>query len=92
MLTQNDSQIGRGDETYGQAVCGPTTHQPPTTPYALPNVERSHEQYSNIYAERDALLEQVKVYGRDPTNADPIFTNEASHTCSPPGLQNLTCE
>lgn len=40
--------------------------------------------------ERDALLEQVKVYGRDPTNADPIFTKEASRTCSPPLLQNLT--
>ncbi|KAF4632303.1 hypothetical protein G7Y89_g5823 [Cudoniella acicularis] len=30
--------------------------------------------------ERDAHLEQVKVYGRDPTNADPIFTKEASQT------------
>ena len=33
-------------------------------------------------AERDALLEQVKVYGRDPTNAEPIFTKEASRTQS----------
>lgn len=31
-------------------------------------------------AERDAHLEQVKVYGRDPTNADPIFTKEAGRT------------
>ncbi|TVY47488.1 Synembryn-like protein [Lachnellula occidentalis] len=27
--------------------------------------------------QRDADLEQLKVYGRDPTNADPIFTKEA---------------
>jgi hypothetical protein len=33
-----------------------------------------------ISIERDAHLEQLKVYGRDPTNADPIFTNEASYT------------
>ncbi|KAG0645704.1 hypothetical protein D0Z07_8559 [Hyphodiscus hymeniophilus] len=32
------------------------------------------------YTERDALLEQVKVYGREPTNADPIFTKQASRT------------
>jgi hypothetical protein len=37
-------------------------------------------------AERDAHLEQLKVYGRDPTNADPIFTKQASHTGSPPLL------
>jgi hypothetical protein len=29
-------------------------------------------------AERDAILEQVKVYGRDPANSDPIFTKEVS--------------
>ena len=29
-------------------------------------------------AERDAYLEQLKVFGRDPTNAEPIFTKEAS--------------
>jgi hypothetical protein len=44
-----------------------------------------HREYtSNNYApdltsaERDAILEQVKVYGRDPENSDPIFTKEAS--------------
>jgi hypothetical protein len=26
--------------------------------------------------QRDALLEQLKVYGRDPANSDPIFTKE----------------
>ncbi|EFQ27810.1 guanine nucleotide exchange factor synembryn [Colletotrichum graminicola M1.001] len=26
--------------------------------------------------QRDAALEELKVYGRDPTNADPIFTQE----------------
>lgn len=40
--------------------------------------------------ERDAHLEQVKVYGRDPTNADPIFTKEASHTCRSLCLLKLT--
>lgn len=33
-------------------------------------------------AERDQHLEQLKVYGRDPTNADPIFTMEASQQSS----------
>lgn len=35
-------------------------------------------------AERDSILEQVKVYGRDPANSDPIFTKEARRirTCS----------
>lgn len=28
--------------------------------------------------ERDAALEELKVYGRDPKNADPIFTKEVS--------------
>jgi hypothetical protein len=31
-------------------------------------------------AERDELLQQLKVYGRDPTNSDPIFTKEACCT------------
>jgi hypothetical protein len=31
-------------------------------------------------AERDELLQQLKVYGRDPTNSDPIFTKEAGCT------------
>lgn len=30
--------------------------------------------------QRDAHLEQLKVYGRDPTNADPIFTKEGIET------------
>lgn len=29
-------------------------------------------------SERDAMLEELKVYGRDPRNADPIFTKEVS--------------
>lgn len=28
------------------------------------------------------MLEQLKVYGRNPTNAEPIFTKEASPTHS----------
>jgi hypothetical protein len=31
--------------------------------------------------ERDAALEELKVYGRDPTNADPIFTKEVRMSC-----------
>lgn len=42
--------------------------------------------YSFVFAERDALLEQLKVYGRDPTNADPIFTKRVGHTS---GLEEL---
>ncbi|CAN8100871.1 unnamed protein product [Discula destructiva] len=30
--------------------------------------------------ERDAALEELKVYGRDPRDADPIFTNEGIRT------------
>ncbi|KAK3309686.1 guanine nucleotide exchange factor synembryn-like protein [Chaetomium strumarium] len=30
--------------------------------------------------ERDAALEELKVYGRDPNNADPIFTKEGMET------------
>lgn len=32
----------------------------------------------NFITERDAALEELKVYGRDPRNADPIFTKEVS--------------
>ncbi len=28
--------------------------------------------------ERDAILEKLKVYGRDPANSDPIFSKEVS--------------
>ncbi|TQN71439.1 Synembryn-like protein [Colletotrichum shisoi] len=30
--------------------------------------------------QRDAALEELKIYGRDPTNADPIFTPEGIET------------
>jgi hypothetical protein len=30
-----------------------------------------------ILLERDAILEELKIYGRNPDNADPIFTKEA---------------
>lgn len=35
--------------------------------------------------ERDALLDELKIYGRDPRNADPIFTHEvqANLSCLP---------
>jgi hypothetical protein len=29
-----------------------------------------------LASELDAALEELKVYGRDPRNADPIFTKE----------------
>lgn len=32
-----------------------------------------------MLAERDAALEELKVYGRDPTNAEPIYTKEVWH-------------
>lgn len=34
------------------------------------------EAASEPNAERDAALEQLKLYGRDPSFADPIFTKE----------------
>lgn len=51
----------------------------------LPHRESSDEQQTSALtpAERDASLEQLKVFGRDPTNAEPIFTREVCplHTC-----------
>lgn len=29
-----------------------------------------------LIVERDGMLEELKVHGRDPRNADPIFTKE----------------
>ncbi|EDN99929.1 hypothetical protein SS1G_02787 [Sclerotinia sclerotiorum 1980 UF-70] len=40
------------------------------------------ENISLLPHQRDALLEQLKVYGRDPANADPIFTREGIETLS----------
>lgn len=36
--------------------------------------------------ERDAALEELKVYGRDPTNAEPIYTKEVCMTNTPTGV------
>jgi hypothetical protein len=44
---------------------------------------QSPDKLSLTSAERDAHLEQLKVYGRDPANADPIFTKEAGCTHPP---------
>jgi hypothetical protein len=33
-------------------------------------------------AERDAALEELKLYGRDPSYADPIFTKEVCRLAS----------
>ncbi|KAH7327513.1 guanine nucleotide exchange factor [Rhexocercosporidium sp. MPI-PUGE-AT-0058] len=38
------------------------------------------EKIALLPHQRDALLEQVKVFGRDPANADPIFTKEGIET------------
>lgn len=32
----------------------------------------------NYFLDRDEALEELKIYGRDPRNADPIFTKEVS--------------
>ncbi|CZT12811.1 uncharacterized protein RCO7_03610 [Rhynchosporium graminicola] len=40
------------------------------------------EKIALLPHQRDAILEQVKIFGRDPSNSDPIFTNEASHFSS----------
>ena len=41
-------------------------------------------------AERDALLETLKIYGRDPTNSDPIFTKEAG--CTRPSIPSTSTD
>lgn len=33
----------------------------------------------NCVLDRDEALEELKIYGRDPRNADPIFTKEVSY-------------
>lgn len=33
----------------------------------------------NCFLDRDEALEELKIYGRDPRNADPIFTKEVSN-------------
>ncbi|KAH6662332.1 guanine nucleotide exchange factor [Halenospora varia] len=38
------------------------------------------QQINLLPHQRDAHLESVKVFGRDPTNADPIFTKEGIET------------
>ncbi|KAB5567027.1 guanine nucleotide exchange factor [Coniochaeta sp. 2T2.1] len=38
--------------------------------------------------QRDALLEELKVYGRDPNNADPIFTKEGVETLTKHAFNN----
>ncbi|KAK0102781.1 hypothetical protein ONS95_006378 [Cadophora gregata] len=38
------------------------------------------EKIALLPHQRDALLEQLKVFGRDPANADPIFTKEGIET------------
>jgi hypothetical protein len=45
----------------------------------LPHRACSSTLFSSLpltLVERDALLEQLKVYGRDPANSDPIFTKQ----------------
>jgi hypothetical protein len=37
---------------------------------------------TNSHTERDQALEELKVYGRNPVDADPIFTREVS--CAEP--------
>lgn len=34
-------------------------------------------------SERNSALEELKIYGRDPTNADPIFTEEVCNVLLP---------
>ncbi|KAH8899281.1 hypothetical protein GQ53DRAFT_836344 [Thozetella sp. PMI_491] len=44
--------------------------------------------------QRDAALEELKLYGRDPTNADPIFTREGIETLTRHAFNspsNATC-
>lgn len=36
--------------------------------------------FAKLIVERDAALEQLKVYGRDPRFADPIFTREVPYS------------
>jgi hypothetical protein len=35
-----------------------------------------YTRQANSHAERKQQLEQLKVHGRDPTNSDPIFTQD----------------
>jgi hypothetical protein len=48
---------------------------------------KTHNLKSN---ERDQTLEQLKVFGRDPTNADPIFTKEGISTLAAHALNGTS--
>jgi len=47
-------------------------------PHRKHEVQSGMEGQAMTEVERDAHLEQLKLYGRDPTNSDPIFTKEVS--------------
>ena len=34
---------------------------------------------TKLAEDRDAALEELKIYGRDPRNSDPIFTKEVGY-------------
>lgn len=68
-----DSKACGGDEAHGIIVCGPAKAHSVTTPSVLLILSIADHL---TFVERDAHLEQLKVFGRDPTNSDPIFTKE----------------
>ena len=50
---------------------------PKLSPQRMPPQQiRQHASRTESLLERRQQLEQLKVYGRDPTNADPIFTQD----------------
>ena len=49
-------------------------------PHRKHDAQSDTEEQAMTEAERDACLEQLKVYGRDPNYSDPIFTKEARFT------------
>ncbi|KAH6657289.1 guanine nucleotide exchange factor [Truncatella angustata] len=48
----------------------------------LDRLSKDLETISLLPHQRDAALEELKVYGRDPRNADPIFTKHGIETLS----------
>jgi hypothetical protein len=80
-LTLIGSETGGSNKAHGQVGFGSTKNKSFTTPCVAPATLHTHPLTS---AERDAHLESLKVFGRDPANADPIFTKQASHTILQP--------
>ncbi len=72
------SQTRRRQEAARSAHRRPQIGHPPAARSVWVAPSGWEERLLRSCTERDAALEQLKVYGRDPSFADPIFTKQVS--------------